>query len=300
MTNAVAPARESDVGLADGRRLHVHEAGDPDGSPVIVHHGTPGAGILPATWHDAAVSDGVRLVSFDRAGYGGSDRNPGRAVRDVAPDTAAVADALGIDAFRTFGVSGGGPHVLACVALLGDRVIAAVCMSGIAPYDAAGLDFLAGMGQDNIDEFGATLAGEESLEGYLSEQRTAVLGMSPQDLASGMESLLPPVDKAALSGDFADFMHASFSQGLSRDCAGWVDDDLAFVKPWGFDLSDITVPTLVVGGRADLFVPFAHAEWLAAHVPGATTDLSPNEGHLSLFAQFGRSQRWLLDQGVSG
>lgn len=297
MSAAVAPARESDIVAADGRTIHLHEAGSPAGTPLIVHHGTPGAGLLPLTWHTAAVADDVRLIGFDRPGYGGSDRHRGRAVADVAADTAAIADALHIDRFRTFGVSGGGPHVLACAALLPERVIAAACMSGVAPYDADGLDFLAGMGQDNIDEFGAALAGAGDLEPYLLEQRAGVLGTSPADMASAMESLLPAVDRAALTGDFADFMHASFGAALGQGTDGWLDDDLAFTLPWGFDLGAISVPTQVIAGEADMFVPFAHASWLAAHIPDAATELSTTDGHLSLFAQFDRAQRWLLDQG---
>lgn len=293
----VAPTRQRDVSVADGRTLRVHEAGDPGGVPILVHHGTPGAGLLRLSWHAAAQNDGARLVSFDRPGYGGSSRQPGRRVADVAADTAAIADTLGFDRFRTFGVSGGGPHVLACAALLPERVLAAACMSGVAPYDADGLDFFAGMGQDNLDEFGAALEGESPLAEYLAAARAAILATSPHDLAAGMESLLPPVDKEALAGDFADFMHASFNEGLAPGIEGWLDDDLAFTRPWGFDLDVIAVPTQVIGGRADLFVPFAHAEWLAAHIPGATSALSENDGHLSLFARFDSAQRWLLDQG---
>lgn len=293
----VAPAREYDVETAYGRILHVHEAGDPGGVPVIVHHGTPSAGVLPTSWHLAARADGVRLVGVDRPGYGGSDRHPGRTVADVVPDTVAVADALGIGRFRTFGVSGGGPHVLACAALLPDRVIAAACMSGVAPYDARDLDFLAGMGQDNLDEFGAAVAGEPALAEYLTQQRETMLATTPADLVSAMESLLPPVDRDALTSGFAEFMHASFADGLRGGIDGWLDDDVAFTRPWGFDVADVAVPTQVIAGRADLFVPFAHATWLAAHVHGAETALSPADGHLSLFAKYGEAQRWLLGQG---
>lgn len=293
----VAPSRQTDVVTADGRTVGVHEAGDLAGVPIIVHHGTPGAGLLPLSWHTAAVTAGARLVGFDRPGYGGSDRLHGRTVADGAADTAAIAEALGIDRFRTFGVSGGGPHVLACAARLPTQVIAAACMSGVAPYDADGLDFFAGMGQDNLDEFGAALEGEEPLAEYLAAARTGILASSPQDLAAGMESLLPPVDREALVGDFADFMHASFTDGLAPGIDGWLDDDLAFTRPWGFDPATVSVPTQVIAGEADLFVPFAHGRWLAAHIHGATTELSADEGHLSLFAKFDRALRWLLDQG---
>ena len=139
-----------------GRTLGVYEAGDPGGHPVLVHHGTPAHGALFAPWEDDARGKGIRLVGYDRPGYGASSPDPERSVASAAADAAAIADALGIDRFATWGVSGGGPHALACAALLGERVVAVASLAGIAPFDAPGLNWFAGMGESNLVEFGAT------------------------------------------------------------------------------------------------------------------------------------------------
>jgi pimeloyl-ACP methyl ester carboxylesterase len=230
---AVAESREFDVRSGDGRMVHVYEDGDPAGPLLIYHHGTPLSGLLPSLWAQVAQAEGVRLVSFDRAGYGGSDRNPGRQIADVVGDTEAVADAFGAERFLVFGESGGGPYALGCAAILPARVVAAVSMSGPAPFNAEGLDFMAGMGQDNIDEFNAALAGELPLRTYLSDQREALLATSSQTLHEVLESLLSPVDKAVLTGDLVDWVHAASIRGLEPGCDGWLDDDAASVRPWG-------------------------------------------------------------------
>lgn len=284
------------VTLPDGRALHAYQGGDPDGTLVIHHHGTPGSGLLRREWADDAGRRGLSLVGYDRAGYGGSSRQPGRTVADVAADIAAVADSLGVDRFLTWGVSGGGPHSLACAALLQDRVIAAVAMASVAPYDAEGLDFLAGMGQDNIDEFGAAAQGEGALRPYLEAETAGLLAASPETLRDAMESLLPPVDRAVLTGQTAEFVHSSMTSGLRHSSDGWLDDDLAFVMPWGFDIAAIDVPLLVMQGEDDLMVPFAHGQWIASQRPAATVRLSADEGHLSLMNKVPDVHEWLLQQ----
>ena len=295
MTAAIAPTHEFDVRTADGRTLHAYEAGDPAGALVIVHHGTPGSGLLAGPWADDAQARGIRLVGFDRAGYGSSDRHVGRTVADVVSDTAAIADDLGVRRFRTWGVSGGGPHVLACAALLPERVVAAVCLAGVAPYGAEGLDWLAGMGEDNVEEFGAALAGEQTLRDYLDSQRAGFLASTSATLLMQMETLLPPVDKAVMSGDLATFMYAWMTSGLRTDANGWLDDDVAFTRNWGFDLADIAVPVRLIQGAHDLMVPFAHGQWLGEHVPGVNFELSPDDGHLTLLTDIGRTHAWLME-----
>jgi pimeloyl-ACP methyl ester carboxylesterase len=294
---AVAESREFDVRSGDGRMVHVYEDGDPAGPLLIYHHGTPLSGLLPSLWAQVAQAEGVRLVSFDRAGYGGSDRNPGRQIADVVGDTEAVADAFGAERFLVFGESGGGPYALGCAAILPARVVAAVSMSGPAPFNAEGLDFMAGMGQDNIDEFNAALAGELPLRTYLSDQREALLATSSQTLHEVLESLLSPVDKAVLTGDLVDWVHAASIRGLEPGCDGWLDDDAASVRPWGFDMSDIRVPVLIQAGKQDLFVPFAHAHWLVDNISEATDALSAGDGHLTLLTDFQRTVRWLRGHG---
>jgi pimeloyl-ACP methyl ester carboxylesterase len=243
---------------------------------------------------DDARARGARIVGYDRPGYGGSTRQPGRRVADAAADTAAVADAYGAQRFSTWGISGGGPHALACAALLPDRVTAAASLASVAPYDAAGLDFLAGMGQDNIDEFGAAVAGESTLRPLLAAMREGLIGSSPESIAEQLRSLLPPADLAVLTGDLAVYLYASMTTGLAPGCDGWLDDDYAFIADWGVPLEAIRVPLLLLQGRQDLMVPFAHGEWLAARVPGVEARLTDEDGHLTLAADLGPVHEWLL------
>ena len=274
------------VELPDGGVLEVglaNWATTPDDAPVVVDlHGTPGCGRSMSAYRAAAAARGVRVVAPSRAGYGTSSPNPGRSVASVAADVAAVLDALGVGRVMVVGTSGGGPHALATAAGLPDRVTAVASVAGVGPYGAVGLDFLAGMGQDNIDEFGAAVQGEGPLRSYLDAQRAALAGVTADQLAAGMASLLPPPDLAVLTGAFADDLVEHFTHGLSEGIEGWLEDDLAFVAPWGFELSDLRCPVSVWQGSADLMVPAAHGAWLTAHLPGVTAHLLEGEGHLSI------------------
>lgn len=202
-TSVCSVAHERDIRTPDGRQLHVYEAGDPRGDLILVHHGTPGSGLLWDRWAEDAGRSGIRLVGYDRPGYGLSDRHAGRAVADAATDAAAIADACGVARFRTWGGSGGGPHALACAALLHDRIIAAATLASVAPYDAEALDWFAGMGQDNLDEFGAALAGEAALRAFLAAVSPQIVAAGPDGLVEAMQSLLPAVDAAVLDGELA-------------------------------------------------------------------------------------------------
>ncbi|MDA8345135.1 MAG: alpha/beta hydrolase [Thermaerobacter sp.] len=273
------------VPLPGGRRLEVAEAGTPGAPAVIVHNGTPsGAGLIAEHIADA-FSRGLRIISYGRPGYGQSTRNPGRNVASAARDTAQLADALGIERFATWGISGGGPHALACAALLGDRVVAAASLASVAPYDAEGLNFLQGMGQDNLDEFGAAQRGEEALSAYLKPQVPTLLGADAGTLAEHMRTLLSPPDRAVFTGSFGEQLAGIMQDGLSMGIDGWADDDLAFSRPWGFSPSEISVPLQIWQGPHDLMVPFTHGEWLAEHVPQADVHLSPDDGHLTLYVR---------------
>ena len=283
------------ITTSDGRTIQVHDGGDPHGAPVITHHGTPASGMRFGQ-HAADASDqGVRLIGFDRPGYGGSTSLPGRTIADVAADTGAVADALGLERFGMWGLSGGGPHVMACAALLPDRVAGAITMASPAPYDAEGLDGLDGMGKDNLEEFAAAVTGRAELEAYLRPQADAVLD-SDDSAVDSMASLLPPVDAAVMASDVGRYIMESMRVGLADGIDGWVDDDLAFVRPWGFELDAIGVPVQLWHGEPDLFVPFAHGRWLAARIPGVETRFFPDEGHLSLLNRVPEAHAWLVER----
>jgi pimeloyl-ACP methyl ester carboxylesterase len=193
-----------------------------------------------------------------------------------------VLDHVGADDCVVAGWSGGGPHALACGALLPDRVRGVLCIAGVAPYDAEGLTFLDGMGEENHEEFGAALEGEQTLRAYLEAARPELLEITGDQISEQMETLLPPIDRESLTGDFGDFLARGFQQAVSVSIDGWLDDDLAFTRPWGFELSAVTVPTYVWQGSEDLMVPFAHGRWLAGRIPGVAAHLEQGEGHLSI------------------
>jgi pimeloyl-ACP methyl ester carboxylesterase len=274
------------VDLPDGRTLEYVVDGPDDGLPLVFHHGSPGAALLFPLITDAAAHHGLRTVMPSRPGYAGSTARPGRTVADVAGDVAALMDALGADRFVTVGWSGGGPHALATAALLPDRCQAASTMAGVAPYAGEGLDWVAGMGQENVEEFGAAVAGEAALSAYLETQAPVLARVTGADIIAALGDLVSDVDKRALTGEFADYMAASFRASVSAGIAGWRDDDLAFVADWGFPLDRLSVPVAVWQGAQDRMVPFAHGRWLIAHVAGVQAHLEPGEGHLSLIANF--------------
>jgi pimeloyl-ACP methyl ester carboxylesterase len=222
------------------------------------------------------------LVCYSRPGYCDSSRQPGRDVAAGAADVAAVVDRLGADRFYVAGASGGGPHALACAALLPDRVLACATVAGAAPFDAEGLDFLDGMGTENHEEFGAAVAGADELRDYLERQLPALVELTGEQAAAALGDLVSPIDAATLTGEYADYLAASMRGAVAEGVWGWLDDDLAFVKPWGFGLSDVDVPAFIWQGGQDRMVPFSHGEWLAAHVPGARARLLPEHGHLSI------------------
>lgn len=277
------PTRTSDVQVPGGRTLTVYESGRPDGKAVFYLGGTPSSGLLYEPHVRLAERQGVRLISFDRSGYGRSTPHPGRSVIDVTADIASVADALGIERFVLWGVSGGGPHALACAARLADRVAAVASLASVAPYPSEGLDWLEGMGESNIEEFGLALQGRESLRPWLEREARELLDGGVEALIVAMRTLLGAPDVAVLSGRLGEYFIETAEIGIADHVDGWADDDLAFVKPWGFDLAEIDVPVLLLHGRTDRFVPFAHGEWLAEHVPGAEARLTEEDGHLTLF-----------------
>lgn len=272
----------STVRTADGRQVAYAQWGDPDGVPVLSLHGTPGSRLGRHPDEDAVRAAGIRVITYDRPGYGGSDRLPGRAVVDCVGDVVAVLDAVGVDRFRVTGGSGGGPHSLAVAARLGQRVERAACVVGIAPYGAAGLDWFAGMDPANVEEFGWALQGEDvlvpNLEAY-AERTLATLDDDPGSLLADFE--LSEGDKAVLADPrIHRVMRESLREAFACGVLGWADDDLAFARPWGFELDEISVPVQVRYGATDVLVPADHGAWLAEHVPGASVQVETEAGHL--------------------
>jgi pimeloyl-ACP methyl ester carboxylesterase len=245
------------------------------GTPVIYHHGTPNLGAPP----EPLFTDGVRWIGYDRAGYGDAPAEPGRDIASAAAHTARVADELGLDRFAVFGHSGGGPHALACAALLGDRVTAAVSISGPAPYGAAGLDWFAGM--TSPGSLQAAVRGRAAKEAYEADP--------PETDPPFIDA-----DWAALEGTWSWFGQV-VGPAMAAGPAALIDDDLAAVADWGFDPGRIGVPTLLVHGDRDAMVPSSHSEWLAGRIPGAELRIGPGDGHISILQSQGRAAlQWVL------
>ena len=287
---------ELDLTLADGRTLHVYDEGDPNGVAVIVHHGTPSSGRLYPAFADDARARGVRLIGYDRPGYAGSSERPGRTVGGAAADVAELLDQFGIDRFATWGHSGGGPHSLACAALLPERCVAAAALSSPGPYGAEGLDFLEGMGELNRQDFDAVLAGAEVLEPVLRREQE-MFSAGPEGLREGMLTILSPVDQEAFTAEVGEWIYLVMKEGGGERIEGWRDDSLAFVAPWGFELADIRVPVLVLHGVHDLMAPPGHGRWLATQIPGVEAEFSDAEGHITLFVnRIPEVHEWLLER----
>ena len=285
--------------LPDGRTLCFAEWGDPDGFPVIALHGTPGSRLNRHPDEREYAAAGARWITYDRPGYGGSTRLPGRSVVDGVADVRALADHLGLDRFAVTGGSGGGPHALAVAARLGDRVVrarAAVCP---APYGTDGFDWFAGMAEMNVTEFGWALEGEATLVPNIEREHAGLVQRIAQDPATmlgGWE--IDEADRAVLArADMARTIREFGADLATGGFWGWVDDDLAFTRPWGFDLAEVAVPVEVRYGAKDTLVPAAHGAWLAGHVPGATAVVEDDEGHMGDPDQVGRLTRWLVTGG---
>jgi pimeloyl-ACP methyl ester carboxylesterase len=278
-----------EVTAADGRRLEASVGGAAEGPLIVTHHGTPGEGTRFWPPHEeAALERGLRLAGYTRPGARGSERHAGRSVGDCAADAAAVADALGAERFFTIGGSGGGPHALACAALLPERVLGAATIAGVGPRGAEGLDWLAGMGDENIEEFAAADAGPEELEEFISGWAEKLREITGAEVLDSLGDLVSEPDAAVLTGEYADFAAEGIREALTPSYWGWFDDDLAIIGDWGFELDSIAVPVTIWQGREDRFVPLAHGEWLAENVPGARAQLLDDHGHLSLaLAHFG-------------
>ena len=266
----------------DGRVLRAHDSGDQGGDvrlTIIWHHGSPQSGALLAPLLAAATERGIRLVSYGRPSYGGSTPRPGRSVASAAEDVAAVADELGLGRFAVMGASGGGPHALACAALLPDRVTGVVSLAGLAPFDADGIDWFAGMASDGAS-LRAAERGRDARERY---ERTAEF-----DPGSFIER-----DYDALAGTWSalgDDVGVAAKAGPD----GIIDDDVAYVTPWGFDVREVSAPVLLVHGGRDRVVPPSHSEWLAAHCPRAELWARPEDGHVSVLDACPDAMDWLL------
>jgi pimeloyl-ACP methyl ester carboxylesterase len=286
----------------DGREVAFAVWGDPEGFPVLAMHGTPGCRLMRWPDEDVYGSLGACYVTHDRAGYGRSSRRRGRRIVDDVDDVRLIADALGFERFGVTGGSGGGPHALACAARLSERVVRATCAVGVAPYGPPGLDrdaWFAGMDPENVREFRTALEGEEvsvSDVERLQAKLEAQVAVDPSSVLDEFE--LSESDRAHLARpETMQIIRESIAEHAVNGVYGWVDDRLALTRPWGFDVSEITVPVLVRYGIADVLVPPGHGDWLATHVPGCVVKIDDDAGHMGRdpVEEISEQMRWLRD-----
>ncbi|MGW0820151.1 alpha/beta fold hydrolase [Streptomyces sp. NPDC002845] len=292
MQDLVRPLEQ--IRTADGRVLRVECSGDPRGRPVFLLHGTPGSRVGPRPRSMVLYQRGTRLISYDRPGYGGSDRLPGRRVVDVVEDVVRLADALGLDRFAVAGRSGGAPHALACAALLPDRVTRAAALVGLAPRNAEGLDWFAGMAPSNVDEFRIASSDPERFKARLIP-RSAAIRSDPARLLEELRTDLTADDRQiVIDTAFRSMMLRNFREALRTSPYGWIDDALALTGPWGFEPADIRVPVLLWHGEKDVFSPAAHASWLAARIPRVKAVVEPAAAHFAAVRALPQVLGWLL------
>lgn len=291
--------KDSKVRLQDGKVIDVAEGGDPRGHPVFVFHGSPGSRVLYRHHVEDAQRKGVRLIGFSRPGYGGSTRELGRTVADGVDQLSSLADSLGIERFGVWGHSGGGKYALASAALIPRRLVGASCLSALAPVGSEGLDWFAGMGKSNEDDFKLMTSDRKAWEKASEEQAKMMVAGAPtrENVIMALGTLLSDVDRSMLTDDMVEFLTASTREGLKNGAGGWIDDALAEASPWGFELASVRSPTQVWHGRHDGFCPYAHGEWLARHVPNAEVHLEQGAGHLSMYERkIPEVHDWLVER----
>ena len=262
--------------------MHVLVEGPLDQPVVLAHHGTPSTATFWRDWVGPLHDVGMTLVACTRPGYTGSTRHEGRRVADAAADSVAVLDALGVEQVTSLGYSGGCPHALAFAALAPDRCPRAVVVAGIVPFGIDGVDFTEGMGAENVEEFQAAIDGEAALRAWMARAGMPMLLAEGHEIAAAFGDLVDETDRAALEGGWADAVAEEFHRVHRGGPDGWVDDDLAFVAPWGVGPADVRVPVVVWHAERDRMAPVSHSRWMAAALPQADYREVQGLGHLAL------------------
>ncbi|MEU5715231.1 alpha/beta fold hydrolase [Streptomyces sp. NPDC020403] len=285
----------SRVRVSDGRQLMVERQGDPRGRPVFLLHGMPGSRLGPAPRGMVLYQRKMQLIAYDRPGYGGSDRRPGRRVADVVDDVRAIADSLGLERFAVVGRSGGAPHALACAALMPDRVTRTAALVGLAPWDAEGLDWFDGMAASNVLAYSRAAADPDGLaQSFIS--RSAEIRQDPARLLDDLRRELTDSDRTVVNdAGIRAMLLANYREGLRHSAYGWIDDAIAFCRPWGFDPAEITGPVMLWHGEKDVFSPVGHSRWLAGRIPDVTAVMEPTAAHFDALSVLPSVLNWLLD-----
>jgi pimeloyl-ACP methyl ester carboxylesterase len=281
-----------------GEQLLAEISGAPPGNPaVFLLHGTPGTLSGPRPRGIYLHRLGIRLISYNRPGYPGSDRKKnGRIVADAAEDIEAIANHFGIDRFSVIGRSGGAPHALAAAAAecLRGRVICAAALSGLAPFRAPGLDWFDGMVESNVVAYRNAEHNLPALIATLAEHAGNVRN-NDQGLLNALWPELVDRDKQAI-GDIAlrRIIAETHAEALSESIDGWLDDVIALGRPWGFDLSDIAVPVLLWHGAEDVFSPPTHSQWLHERIDNSELRSPPGAAHFAAVEILPEILGWVL------
>jgi pimeloyl-ACP methyl ester carboxylesterase len=261
----------------------VAEWGDPDGTPVLLLHGRPGSRLIgpdPAT--TAAL--GVRLITFDRPGYGESEPLPGRTLADSGDEVAEVAARLGLGPIHVVGWSGGGPVALAAVARHPDLVqAAALVASEAAPDDLPPSEWSASPEELVIAEAaraGDPTAREQAIArlAWFADAPTGFIDrQAADDAATGATD---PDARLRARPEVLAALRAYFAEAGRTGAAGFADDWLAWLRPWGIDLEEIDTPIDIWWGDADRLTSRIHVDALAKRLPAALVRIVPDAGHL--------------------
>jgi pimeloyl-ACP methyl ester carboxylesterase len=283
------------VRSSDGRQISVEVAGHDEGNAVFLLHGMPGSRLGPRPRGMLLYRLGIRLIAFDRPGYGHSDRLEGRRVADVVSDVAAIADAAGIERFAVVGRSAGGPHALACAALLPERVTRAAGLVSLAPPGAAGLDWYAGMAASNVDSFSLAAQGQDRIAARLAPAADAIRN-NPASLLADLGPELPESDRRVV-GDagIRALLEQAHVEAVRASHHGWIDDLAALGSDWGFDPADVAVPVLLWHGESDVFSPVSHTLWLADQIPSATAVVKSEAAHFAALDALPDVLRWVVN-----
>ena len=278
------PRVEGTVTLADGRRLGYAEYGHAQGPLVLWFHGTPGARRqIPPIGRDAACVLGLRIVCLERPGVGDSTEHIYEHLSDWAADVVVAAEQLGHERFMVVGLSGGGPYALACAHELPGRVVGVGLLGSVTPVTgdeivAEGIVKLALPFHDILNAIRRPLG--IGLWGLVQAVRPLA-----HPLVLGCARIMPRGDRLVLSDPEYEAMFVDdLVSGANRQFQAMVNDVILMGKPWGFSLSDVTVPVRWWHGDADPFVPLAQAQRAAALLPDVELRVRHGESHLGGFA----------------
>ena len=270
----------------DGGTIEYVVDGPEDAPDLLIFHvGTPCAAVPHEPLVRAAAAVGMRTAIYSRGGYGGSTRRPGRTIADEVGISAALADRLGYERFFVAGYSGGGPVALACSALLPDRVRACVSLAGLAPWAEVGDEFLEWVADP--EDWKQLRRGDEPTLVPDFEPAAATFSRLTMRRVIARYGAVAS-DRAALTAPdgIGDILVRSMRRATGPSYWGWLDDNVAEARDWGFRVGDIRVPVVLWHGEEDRLVDVRQGRWLAKAVPGARSMFVPGAGHIAITYPF--------------